>query len=152
MNEIFIPIASAICLAIGLAFCWPPIERYRRSATVGAFGTLLVVCGVVLMTTFKWTEVAIKISDLEVKLAEAQREASSARVKLAMVQQSLTTEATAEAFDAVLTTYKQVSNSVPTGEQVSDFQEALKAANVQVIPVSALNGITEAYQDLAPKQ
>lgn len=147
MNEQFVFAASCLCLAVGLGLCLLPANRYFRSSSIGYAGTLFLVCGMVLMTTFKWTEVAIKVSELEVRLSEAQQEAAKARISLAMVQKGVTPEATSQAIEAVLATYKKVSNTDPSPDQVADFTTALNAANVTIIPVEALSGV-EGYQKL----
>lgn len=143
MTENFAFVASCICLLVGITLCFLPANRYRKTLRVGAIGSLFLLCGVVLMTTFKWTEVAIKISKLEVKLSEAQKEATSARVSLAMVQRGITQQAKNQALEAVLTTYSEVARVKPTSAQVSMINEALKAANVTIVPTAAFNGIED---------
>ena len=141
MNEWFIFAASFVCLAVGMVLCSLPANRYFRSANVGFAGFFILVLGVVLMTTFKWTEVAIKFSGLEVRLAEAERQVTEARTSLAAVQEAITPEAKTQALEAVLAKYKQVSNTVPSEEQVTDFTTALGAANVTVVPLEAFTAV-----------
>lgn len=141
MNEYFILAASVFCLLVGIGFCWPPIERYRNSIGVGAFGMLLVLCGVVLMTTFKWTEVAIKISDLEFKLATAQKAEQQARIELAESEQKLSDLAVAaskpsqdKAWSDILKTAK--SNPALSGKEdtISIVKKAFDESDYTVVP------------------
>jgi hypothetical protein len=139
MGESFSFYASCICLAAGILLLSLPANRYWRVVAVGAMGPLFLVCGVVLMTTFKWTEVAIKLSDLEVKLSRANADLFNANMRLASVKQVLTPAVQTESLTAVLAKYEQLSNTVPSKEQVRDFRAALDAANVKVVPYDVFN-------------
>ncbi|OYD03713.1 hypothetical protein [Rhizobium sp. N4311] len=142
MNEYFILAASVFCLLVGIGFCWPPIERYRNSINVGAFGMLLVLCGVVLMTTFKWTDVAIKISGLEFKLETAQQEVKQARLELAASAQKLSDLALAaskpsqdKAWDKVFKTVASDPASGDKKEAVLTVKEALDKSDFTIVPM-----------------
>ncbi|CAN7449453.1 hypothetical protein LJR235_002892 [Pararhizobium sp. LjRoot235] len=147
MNENFVFAASCICLLAGIALCFLPAARYWRRVAVGAFGPLLILMGVVLMTTFKWTEVAIKISDLEVKLAEAELKNTLTQARFAAVQEAVTPEGKSQTLQTLLTNYKQVAKTPPSDEQLANFNAALKAAKVTLIPVEAVTGVPD-YSNL----
>ncbi|MGO7279389.1 hypothetical protein ACCT18_29500 [Rhizobium ruizarguesonis] len=142
MNEYFVLAASVFCLFVGIGFCWPPIERYRNSIGVGAFGMLLILCGVVLMTTFKWTDVAIKISGLEFKLETAQKETKQARLELAESEQKLSDFALAaskpsqdKAWDNVFKTVASDPASGDKKEAVLRVKEALDKSDYTIVPM-----------------
>ena len=141
MDAQFVFAASCLCLVAGCGLCFLPANRYLRLNSIDAAGALFLVCGVVLMTTFKWTEVAIKVSGLEVRLAEAEGRADEARMRLALVRQSVTPEAQSAARQAVLATYKEISSTDPSEAQLADFTMALNDAQVTMIPATALTGV-----------
>jgi hypothetical protein len=141
MNETFVFLASCVCMLVGILLCALPANRYFRTIGVGAMGPLLLVCGVVLMTTFKWDEVAIKLSGLELKLAEAQENLDSVQARFAAVEKSITPQAQSQALAELLDKYEQVSSTTPSDTQVKDFGAALTAANVTVLPLSTLNAV-----------
>lgn len=145
MNDGFVFVASCVCLFTGAAFCFLPVSRYWRGIAVGAFGPLLLVLGAVMMTTFKWTEVAIKVSGLEVKIAEAEKKAADAVGRLAAVERGTTPQAKNQALQTLLATYSKVSADAPSEKQVEDFNAALTAAKVTVVPIEALNAVQD-YQ------
>lgn len=131
--------ASVACLVFGILLCCLPIRRYWTGLNVGLFGFFVVLMGVVLMTTFKWTEVAIKISDLEVKLAKAEAAKDSAVGELAEFQSSLTPTARTEALQSLLSSYRELASVPPSKAEVETFTKALNAASVTVVPVSAVS-------------
>ncbi len=147
----FVFYASVACLIFGIVLCCLPVRRYWTGVNVGLFGFFIVVMGVVLMTTFKWTEVAIKISDLEVKLAEAEAAKDSAVGKLVAVQTSLTPTARSEALQSLFSSYKTLASAPPSKAEVETFTRALEAASVTVVPARAVMGSKGFLHD-APKQ
>jgi hypothetical protein len=151
MNETFVTIATGICLLVGLGFCWLPVNRYRKAVAVGGFGTLLIVLGVTLMTTYKWTEVAIKISDLEFKLAEAQAETTKFKLALADVQKGSTEQAKSKAFETILINYKELAKSEPTPSDIQYFKEAVAASDVTFLPAQSLEKAQELRWDSMDK-
>lgn len=60
-------------MLLGILFCIPPISIYIKQKPVKTFGLALFTCGFLLITSFKWTEMAIKIGNYEVKIANAQQ-------------------------------------------------------------------------------
>jgi hypothetical protein len=116
-------------------------------ANIGAAGGLFLICGVVLMTTFKWTEVALKISGLEVKLAEAENEARMAQSALTAIKVATSPEGKKQSLDALLANYRQLSNTDPTASQLADFERALDSADVTIVPVQALGAINQRSTD-----
>lgn len=139
MDEKFIFGASVVCLVFGLWLCFLPTHRYLRFKSVGAAGGLLLVMGVVLMTTFKWTEVAIKVSGLEVRIAELQQRVNAYTESLQTVRNSVSPQMQSETLQALLDSYKQVSNTDFTPDQLANFEAALDAAQLTVVPVNTLN-------------
>ncbi|MBY5314197.1 hypothetical protein GR210_28680 [Rhizobium leguminosarum] len=157
MNEYFILAASVFCLLVGIGFCWPPIERYRNSISVGAFGTLLVLSGVVLMTTFKWTDVAIKVSGLEFKLEAAQRAEKLARFELAESEQKLSALAFAASKpsqDKVWAdVFKTVAADPASGdkkESIRLVKEALDKSDYTLVPADRVPALAEGPVPQAP--
>lgn len=145
MQEYFIFGASVFCLVVGLVFCWPPIERYRGARTVGGFGALLVICGVVLMTTFKWTEVAIKVSDFEVRLAEAEQRANQAELALQSrtleidkVLKAASTAGQEQTFDVFVTTLSADGKQPVSAESAEIVKKALEDAGLTIIPTDSI--------------
>ena len=151
MQVSFVFYASVACLIFGILLCCLPVRRYWTGVNVGLFGFFIVVMGVVLMTTFKWTEVAIKISDLEVKLAEAEAAKDSAVGKLVAVQTSLTPTARSDALKSLISSYKTLASVPPSKSEVETFTKALDAASVTVVPASVVSG-PKGFLDGASKQ
>lgn len=145
MQEYFIFGASVFCLLVGLLFCWPPIERYRAARNVGIFGTLLIVCGVVLMTTFKWTEVAIKLKDFEVRLAEAENKTKQAQAALQdktdeieRVMEAASKAGQKQTFDVFVTKLSAEGNQPVSPENAQIVKQALEAGGLTIIPTSSI--------------
>lgn len=150
MNEYFILAASVFCLLVGIGFCWPPIERYRNSIGVGAFGMLLVLCGVVLMTTFKWTDVAIKISGLEFKLETAQKAEQQARFELAESEQKLSALAFAaskpsqdRAWADILKTAQADPEPGDKKDAISLVKKAFDKSDYTLVPADSVRAVAE---------
>ncbi|ASP84306.1 hypothetical protein I7G86_10060 [Sinorhizobium meliloti] len=154
MNENFILGASIFCLLVGVSFCWPPIERYRGAKQVGAFGMLLVLCGVVLMTTFKWTEVAIKISDLEFKLAAAVEDARLAKVQLTNNEKAFASfakqfdpNAQKQAIDAVFHELPAEDAGIDANKAKDAFLDAFERSGIRVVPAGAVDQLTTTVKE-----
>ncbi|MEX2741099.1 hypothetical protein AB3480_06580 [Rhizobium mongolense] len=145
MNEYFVLLASCICLVIGIAFCFPPIERYRGSRNVGAFGTTLVILGVVLMTTFKWTDVAIKISGLEFKLQAAQQEAGRLSAALsdkenALMQLSMAAGKSSQKryLDSIITSVQTETKNTADSKTLDLVKQAFDKSDYSVVPTGSV--------------
>jgi hypothetical protein len=146
MNEWFIFGASCVCLAVGIALCFLPASKYARTSSVGFAGALFLVCGIVLMTTFKWTEVAFKISEVEVKLANALKErdealavAAARDLSLKMVASAAEPETQDKAIDEIVRTVYFSESDEPNRQAAYDkIKTALQENNLTVVPTSAL--------------
>lgn len=138
MQETFVFWGSVSCLIVGTALCLTPASRYLFASKVGWFAVPLLFVGLVLMTTFKWTEVAIKMSDLELKFAEAQKEAEDARRQLAAIKDATDPAAETATLRNVLDNYRIVAKVPPSLEQINSFTKALRASSVTIVPTSVI--------------
>ncbi|MCA1366668.1 hypothetical protein I6F15_04510 [Bradyrhizobium sp. BRP14] len=146
MDDSFVFAASSVCLVAGIALCFLPANKYARTTSVGMSGGLFLICGVVLMTTFKWTEVAFKISEVEVKIAEALKERDDALALAASRENSLKAVALAaeptsqdKAIDEILrTVYVSDEDALDRVKAYTKFKNALQDNNLTVVPTSAL--------------
>ncbi|WQO66840.1 hypothetical protein U8C40_06765 [Sinorhizobium medicae] len=146
MDDRFIFAASSVCLITGIALCFLPANKYARTTSVGMSGALFLVCGVVLMTTFKWTEVAFKVSEVEVKIAKALKERDEALAVAAARENSLKAVASAaepesqdKAIDEILrTVYISENDELDRMKAYTKFKTALEDNNFTVVPTSAL--------------
>lgn len=146
MDETFIFAASCLCLAVGALLCSLPATKYARTTSIGLAGSLFLVCGVILMTTFKWTEVAFKISDVEVKIAKAIKErdeaialAAARETSLKQVASAAQPESQDKAIDEILrTVYVSDGDALDRMKAYTKFKNALQDNNLTVVPTSAL--------------
>ncbi len=145
MNEHFVFWASLVCLLAGAAFCFLPAARYFQKVAVGAFGGVLIVVGAVLMTTFKWTEVAIKVSGLELRLAEAEIAKQKAELALAQtdgilakVKIAASEEAQAQTLDAIFAKLDANETKPVPPEYVDKTKRILQDAGLTIIPTSTI--------------
>nr|WP_064245334.1 hypothetical protein [Rhizobium leguminosarum]OAP96879.1 hypothetical protein A4U53_11885 [Rhizobium leguminosarum] len=159
MNNQFVFFASSICLAAGSAFCFMPAARYWRQIAVGGLGGILVVMGVVLMTTFKWTEVAIKISGLEIKIAEAEKRANTAQLALserdaalAGVVAAASKDGQAKTLDAFFTKLDNDQQQPVTTEFVGKAKQALEDAGLAIVPASTIPDTMVYQKPINPPQ
>jgi hypothetical protein len=93
MNAAATLVMSSVCFVIGAASWFLPARRYYINLPLGGFAMLFVVVGLILMTVFKWEEVAVEISGLKLQLSKAEEKAagltgelSVARFQLAQVE------------------------------------------------------------------
>lgn len=73
MDPTFVMIATGICIVVGLGLLFLPVRRYFGQIEITLSGVLFVFAGVILITTFKWTDIAMKIGDWELKIAQQQQ-------------------------------------------------------------------------------
>lgn len=73
MEQNFLMILTGTAMLLGILFCVPPISIYIKQKPVKTFGLVLFGSGFLLITSFKWTEMAIKIGNYEVKIANAEQ-------------------------------------------------------------------------------
>lgn len=139
MQGDFIFWASVVCLVVGSGLCVTPAAKYLFQPKVGWFAAPLLLGGLVLMTTFKWTEVALKISNMELRVAEANQRADAANARLATIQSAATPKAETASLDRLLNQYKSLSPTPPSEQQVNLFIQAMKAADVTILPAAAVN-------------
>lgn len=146
MNDNFVFAASSVCLVAGIALCFLPANKYARTTSIGMSGALFLICGVVLMTTFKWTEVAFKISEVEVKIADALKQRDEALALAASRENSLKAVALAaepasqdKAIDEILrTVYVSGEDALDRMKASTKLKNALQDNNLTVVPTSAL--------------
>ncbi|MDW9722157.1 hypothetical protein GOB91_07275 [Sinorhizobium meliloti] len=98
------------------------------------------------MTTFKWTEVAFKISEVEVRIAEALKERDDARALAASSQSSLKAVASAadpasqdKALDEIVgSVYFLEENDAERVKVYTSLKNAIQDRNFTVVPTSVL--------------
>jgi len=155
MNYSFVYFASAVCLFAGAALIFLPGRRYYYHSSVGLVGSLLLLSGVVLMTTFKWTEVFIKVSGLEFQLAKAEEEARMAKAKLASISNSVNEEDLLNQV-AKMIIYEHAGEGDDNSSNSEDYfpileakelKGALDKSNVVIVPWSEIQNI-EAVPDV----
>jgi hypothetical protein len=115
---------------------------------------LLVLCGVVLMTTFKWTEVAIKISDLEFKLAAAVEDARLAKTQLANNEKAFASfakqfdpNAQKQAIDAVFHQLPAEDTGVDPNKAKDAFLDAFQRSGIKVVPAGAVDRLSTTVKE-----
>lgn len=149
MNIYVATILSIACAITGLVFCLAPVNKFHRfsASDVGWAGSLFALLGVILMTTFKWGEVALEVSGakLHIQQAEArietlknevaQRDMAIAQIKLASDEsKQLAAANDVKVKGEVLGFWTNTAKLTP--EQIS---EALSASGFTVVPTSDIN-------------
>ncbi|MBO0904295.1 hypothetical protein [Jiella sonneratiae] len=77
MEPMFVMLLTGFCALFGAILMSLPARRYYINIRNTAFGVALLFSGVILSTTFKWTDVAMKIGQWEVKIAQQERALST---------------------------------------------------------------------------
>ncbi|BDW90677.1 hypothetical protein MACH01_34440 [Thalassospira tepidiphila] len=139
-------ILTGIAMLLGIAFCIPPISVYVRQKPVKLFGLILFTSGFLLITSFKWTEVAIKIRDYEVKIANAEK----ALQNLSQVNATYLT-ALSQANSKLSTTNQTLSTALNNSEQFEDdWAETVASEIHSKVIASQMAGHQMSANDLIP--
>ncbi|RWD71668.1 hypothetical protein [Mesorhizobium sp.] len=110
MNPTAILVMTSIAFGVGVLSWAIPAWKYARYTEVGIFATALLFAGIIFMSMFKWSEVALDIegAKLEIKqkdqiISELQSGLSKAQSALAQVEKKApdTTELASTLRDAI---------------------------------------------------
>ncbi|CAN7179308.1 hypothetical protein LJR251_000306 [Rhizobium rhizogenes] len=161
--NIIVPIGSILCFAVGLWFCWPPIEKYRASIKTGAFGVFLVIVGVVLMTTFKWSDAIVRVIGIDMELRQAQAHVSELQISLDDARRTIETVRAASnpteqnvflktvaSSVSALPEFKSDSNPVEPQTIEDAVKTAVQKSGYFVVPYTTLNKPSSFEVDKAP--
>jgi uncharacterized membrane protein len=138
---------SIFCFVAGVVFCFFPIEKYRSMSRPGGFGALLVVCGVILMTTFKWTEVVIEVGQLKAQIKQAQAKLEEVQLALNKSEQTFSMLQASTEFEVQKALIDKLAGFGPVQpvnsaeELQSAFQKALSDSNYVVLPASEVRSL-----------
>ena len=146
MEPNFLMILTGIAMFLGIAFCIPPISVYMGQKPVKTFGLILFASGFLLITSFKWTEVAIKIRDYEVKIANAEKALNN----LSQVNAAYLT-ALSQANTKLNTTNQTLSTALNNSEQFEDdWAETVSSEIHSMVTASQMAGYQLTANDLVP--
>ncbi|WP_053249822.1 hypothetical protein [Ensifer adhaerens] len=152
MNENYILVASILCFLVGFAFCWPPIWRYLGKSKVTGFGYFLVFMGVILMTTFKWSEVVVEAQGYKLQIAQAQQQIAELnkrvsardvviadyRKGLSEVAGQIQTTGQADAYTAIFQKWSDAGLQVTAPASSGQLGLAALNAGYRLVPVTAV--------------
>ena len=82
-------VLSSIAFVVGLVSWAVPAWKYHKITKVGVFALPLLLCGVILMTTFKWDEIAVEVSGAKVELKKAQQQITTLTEQLGSAEAQL---------------------------------------------------------------
>lgn len=152
MEPNFLMTLTGIAMLLGILFCIPPISVYLKQKPVKTFGLVLFASGFLLITSFKWTEMAIKIGKYEVTIANAEQTINDLTERNIEYYAALS-----EANDQIASTNQTLTvalgNSGETSEEwmqtiASKINSRVKAAQVAGNPPSESDYITFITQTL----
>ncbi|TIR24047.1 MAG: hypothetical protein E5X34_13415 [Mesorhizobium sp.] len=91
MNPTAILVMTSIAFVVGILSWAIPAWKYARYTEVGLFATALLFAGIIFISMFKWTDVALEIegAKLEIKQRDdkiSQLEAGLAQAQVALAQ------------------------------------------------------------------
>lgn len=81
-------IFSALAFVIGFLSWAVPAWKYHTQTKVGVFAVALLFAGLVLMTTFKWSDIALEVSGATLKISELQEELDATKIAFARIQRT----------------------------------------------------------------
>jgi hypothetical protein len=89
MPVALLTIFSIVSFLVGCTLLFLPARRYWFKVSPGAFGAFLACTGFLLMTVFKWTDIAVNFAGLEMRLQAAQAKIAEQATELAAANSEL---------------------------------------------------------------
>lgn len=110
-------VLTSIAFVVGLVSWALPAWKYHKQTNVGAFAGALLAAGVILMSMFKWSEVALDVAGAKLEIKERDQKIADLQTNLSNAQTALT----------------QVGEKAPdTADLASNIQEAMRKAGYTV--------------------
>jgi len=151
MNIYIVTALSIACAIAGALLVFAPVNKYNRftAKDVGTIGAMFVFLGVVLMTTFKWGEVALKvygaelvISRLETQKMELQRQVTQRDEAIASIKAS-GDAAKQLAAAAALKTQGNITGVWTTADNFTpeELKQTLEKSGFTVVPTAEIDSL-----------
>ncbi|RUW85310.1 hypothetical protein [Mesorhizobium sp. M1E.F.Ca.ET.063.01.1.1] len=117
MDPNAILIMTSVAFVAGLISWALPAWKYHKQTNVGVFAGALLAAGIIFMSMFKWTDVALEIAGAKIEIKVRDQKISELQAGLAKAETALA----------------QVEEKAPdTTELASSIQEAMKKAGYTV--------------------
>lgn len=134
MDPKAILIMTSIAFVVGLVSWALPAWKYHRQTKVGIFAGALLAAGIVFMSMFKWSEIALEVAGAKLQIKERDQKISALQTNLLKAQTALA----------------QLENKAPNTAVLASFiEDAMKKAGV-VVDAKVVNTIaTESLKPVA---
>ncbi|WP_077960782.1 hypothetical protein [Ensifer adhaerens] len=153
MNIYIVTALSIACAIVGALLVFAPVNKYHRFSAkeVGAIGGIFVFLGVVLMTTFKWSEVVLEVSGAKLQLLRAEDQIKELSEQVAVRDQAIasikaSTEATKQLAAAKeLKTQGNITGVWTTANNITpeELKQTLEKSGFTVVPTSEIKNLPE---------
>lgn len=134
MDPKAILVMTSIAFVVGLVSWALPAWKYHRQTKVGIFAGALLAAGIVFMSMFKWSEIALEVAGAKLQIKERDQKISALQTNLLNAQTALA----------------QLEGKAPNTAVLASFiQDAMKKAGV-VVDAKVVNTIaTESLKPVA---
>ncbi|RWO25253.1 MAG: hypothetical protein EOS10_31010 [Mesorhizobium sp.] len=125
---------TSIAFVVGIVSWALPAWKYHRQTKVGVFAGALLAAGIVFMSMFKWSEIALEVAGAKLQIKERDQKISALQTNLLKAQSALA----------------QLEDKAPnTAVLASSIEDAMKKAGV-VVDAKVVNTIaTESLKPVA---